>query len=489
MRRASSPSFAHRIRSKNERVNTEKADLERAAKPARATARTAARLRAGVTPASARSAARKPHIAAGFHHAWLEAIKKETTSTHILAHVLAKKLVEQGIDGDKHLDALKKVAAGLLSGSANGDEATFHLDLGGADFDGRHISIHLDPSDLDAAAERMGSAIEEASLKVFEDAGERALNNVLRDPDPQLLYLATEHDAFVRRLALKWAKPFKLLDIHVAICHEIGDARNDWLRKTRKRSKDIIVVDVITRLHGRAVQVAREVQVLLRNGFAEGALSRWRTLHELAVVAMFVAQKGADVAERYSAHFDADSVRAGRQYQKFAPALKYAPMPEFEQRRLDRLKLELETKYGKSFFGDYGWAAEALQVARPTFAQIEAAIELDRFRPYVGLASNAVHAGAKGTYFRLGLIGNEDVILTGASNAGLEEAGRLAAHSLAQISATLLMLQTNADSIIWSRVLLALCKKVEHEFVVVKQRIEREERQLRRKGVARHGRS
>jgi hypothetical protein len=49
------------------------------------------------------------------------------------------------------------------------------------------------------------------------------------------------------------------------------------------------------------------------------------------------------------------------------------------------------------------------------------------------------------------------------------------------------MLQINTDSIVWGRVLLDLCSKVEKEFVLVMQRIEREERLLRRRGVAGHG--
>ena len=43
-------------------------------------------------------------------------------------------------------------------------------------------------------------------------------------------------------------------------------------------------VEVQTRLHARACQIAREVLTLLYAGFAEGAMARWRALHELAVL-------------------------------------------------------------------------------------------------------------------------------------------------------------------------------------------------------------
>ena len=135
---------------------------------------------------------------------------------------------------------------------------------------------------------------------------------------------------------------------------------------------------------------------------------------------------------------------------------------------------------GKPFLNDYGWAADTLRNPNPTFASIEAAVDLDRLRPYFKLASNTVHAGAKGTFFRLGVLGDQDGILAGASNVGLQEAGRLAALSLTQITTVLLLIHPNTDSIIWSRVLGDLSSKVELQFVKVQRRIDREERQLRK---------
>jgi hypothetical protein len=222
------------------------------------------------------------------------------------------------------------------------------------------------------------------------------------------------------------------------------------------------------------------VQTLLRNGFADGALSRWRTIHELAVTAMFIAEHGKPVADRYAAHLSADAIKTARQYQKFAPVLGYRPISPKEQRRLDKEAQELVEKFGKAFLNDYGWAADALNNSQPTFANIEAAVNLDRFRPYFRLASRTVHAGAKGTYDRLGFRDERDIILVGSSNVGLEEAGRLVTISLNHITMVLLMLHPNTDSIIWGRILLELSTKVENKFLKIARRIEREERQLRK---------
>jgi hypothetical protein len=423
---------------------------------------------------------KRPHAAAEFHQVYLEALRSQTEPAQILAGVLTRKLREQGIDGSKHFDAIKRAAERLWAAPSAAEQSSFDLELEDEIPNRPNVSIHLDGADVDQAFEAITSAIEAASEHIFGAVSEAALQNVLKDPGARLLHLTNERSAFMRRLDLTWAEPFKLLDIHVALCREIGEVRNDWLRRRRRRAKDVAVVDVVTRLHGRTLQVAGEVQALLRNGFADGAMSRWRTMHELTVTAMLIAERGPDVAERYIAHDGADSIKAARQYQRFAAVLQHRPISAREQKRMDALAVNLERKYGKPFLNEYGWAAATLKNPNPTFASIEAAVDLDRLRPYFKLASNTVHAGAKGTFFRLGLLGDQDGILAGASNVGLQEAGRLAALSLAQITTVLLLIHPNTDSIIWSRVLGSLSSKVELQFVKVQRRIEREERQLRK---------
>lgn len=410
----------------------------------------------------------------------MAALRSQTEPALVLAGVLTKKLRDQGIDGSKHFDAVKRAAEQLLAAPSAAEQSSFDLVLDDEITSGRNVTIHLDGTDLEQAVEEIINAFETASQDIFGSLSETALQNVLKDPAARLLHLTNERDAFMRRLGLTWAEPLKLLDILVALCQEIGEVRNDWLRRQRCRAKDFAVVDVVTRLHGRTVQVAGEVQVLLRNGFADGAMSRWRTMHELTVTAMLISERGPDVAERYIAHVGADSIKAARQYQRFAAVLQHRPFSARNQKRLDALAVDLERRYGKQFLNDNGWAADTLGNPNPTFASIENAVDLNRLRPYFKLASNTVHAGAKGTFFRLGVLGNQNGILSGASNVGLQEAGRLAAFSLAQITTVLLLIHPNTDSIVWSRVVGGLSSKVELQFVRVQRRIEREERQLRK---------
>jgi hypothetical protein len=299
------------------------------------------------------------------------------------------------------------------------------------------------------------------------------LRDVLEHPDERLLELENDRSAFGRNLLHRWKKPLQLFDVQLALALELGVA---WAKKLRRRgAKDADLAEVLVRLQARSIRVGGEVRALLHSGFADGALSRWRTMHELAVVAFFIAQEGNETARSYIDHLDADSYKAALHYQRAAPLLGYRVLP---QSRVDALKRRMEAlkkKYGKRFSEDYGWAAAALKGKDPSFANIEAAVKLDRLRPYFRLASNTVHAGPKGAYFQIGAMG-EDILLAGPSNAGLDEAARLAAISLAQITSCLISLRPNLDSGVWSGVLIDIAFKIEAEAVRVQRKLNKDQR-------------
>jgi hypothetical protein len=226
------------------------------------------------------------------------------------------------------------------------------------------------------------------------------------------------------------------------------------------------------------------VEILLEAGFADGALSRWRTLHEVAMVALFLQQfekAGSDVARRYLDHLAVDSLSMARKYRDASSKLGHSDITDREFAQLQAEVDALKHRYGKEFGSEYGWAASALNISSPTFAQIEDAVDFSKLRPYYKLASNAVHAGPKGAFWRLGLAGSEsDVMLAGPSNAGLAEAGRLTAMSLSQISVALMLVHTTIDGIVWARILLHLWSEVEEEFLKVEGTLKDDERRSQR---------
>ena len=58
----------------------------------------------------------------------------------------------------------------------------------------------------------------------------------------------------------------------------------------------------------------------MKNGFADGAYSRWRSLYELNIIASFISKYGEEVAEAYiSSHNTEDRYEWARACGEFCP--------------------------------------------------------------------------------------------------------------------------------------------------------------------------
>ncbi|MEX2304183.1 MAG: hypothetical protein WD733_24785, partial [Bryobacterales bacterium] len=87
------------------------------------------------------------------------------------------------------------------------------------------------------------------------------------------------------------------------------------------------------------------------------------------------------------------------------------------------------------------------------------------------LCISQVHANSKG-FFKLGLLEESQVLLAGASNAGLTDPGHSAAISLVQISTDLVMLQPTLDNIVASYIMLQLVDEIGEAFHQAQKQLE-----------------
>jgi hypothetical protein len=107
------------------------------------------------------------------------------------------------------------------------------------------------------------------------------------------------------------------------------------------------------RLHSRACLVASEVRALLASGHPFGAQARWRTLHELGVVAFILRMSDKEVAERYLLHEVAqadynarDLLRLRRWFRHAAPTEdKYRDLRRRAKLVFDNLRVDCDTPH------------------------------------------------------------------------------------------------------------------------------------------------
>ncbi|WP_271518459.1 DUF5677 domain-containing protein [Bradyrhizobium sp. CCBAU 53380] len=234
-------------------------------------------------------------------------------------------------------------------------------------------------------------------------------------------------------------------------------------------------LDVLIRLHARACQIAEEIVCLLEGGFADGAMARWRTLHEIAAVSSLIREHGDELAERYIEHDGIETARAARQYQKYHERLGLEAIAADEIQEIEARAKALKVKYGKEFGSSNGWAAKHIGVAEPKIDQLIAAAKLDHLLPYYKMASHNVHANPRGVFFRLGITSESEILVAGPSNAGLTDPGHNTAISLMQITSTVALHEPTLDDLIAMKVIHQLVDEVGSALSAAHQQLECDE--------------
>lgn len=290
---------------------------------------------------------------------------------------------------------------------------------------------------------------------------------------------------FEARLLVRWRKPLIMFEAILELSMQLGETYNRVHRRSAARRQDF-VFEALTRLHARALLTASEVLALLRTGHASGANARWRTMHEISVVAQFLSIQGAATAERYLLFDVITREKAARNYQDFAVRLGERPLSKRTLQRLRTARARLERRFGKQFsLGDQGWAAADFNLKRPvTIRDLEEDVALSHLRPRYLMASHPVHAGPRGVVWSL-----EEwpmgVLPAGPSNSGLAEPAAGTLVTLNQVNATLVLRQVKRMPVDWYATYVvevdALTRLIDDAFVAfvhVQRALERKERRI-----------
>lgn len=336
----------------------------------------------------------------------------------------------------------------------------------------KNLQIDLSGLDFNELLEVTTDKFKKAYIKVINESSKVLFNQIKSQAFEDVKQMRAERAAFQSRLENFWRKPFILFEIYLAMIFEEGFKANREYRKICAENPDV-VFDVLIKLHARASQIALEVLTLMKAGLADGAHARWRTLHEVKVVALFIEKHGKDVAERYYAHNLVESYKAANQYQQHAKALKQQQIPKSEMAIIKKEYDNVINRFGASFKNSYGWASAALNKDNPTLADIEDNVGFAKWRPYYKLASHNVHANPKGISFKLGLADNKHkTMLAGASDYGFTEPAHGTAISLLQITSTFLLKKPNLDNLVIADVLKKFERSIGDEFLRVQKKYE-----------------
>lgn len=351
------------------------------------------------------------------------------------------KLAQLGHGANERL--ISRVVDELLADSSEEERAADvrRFELGDyCGVDDQELSIEFTPDDIVRLEEAFTDFTEELP-DILRGAATEAAKVMLKSYENRWAewqpHNENELTGFRLRLQARWGKGFDALRMLIELSRDIGIAYQR--RVSRRRSRRMAHIGpALMHLHVRAVQISSEIMTLMENGFADGAMARWRTLNEVTCVAMLLDAGGDELAERYLLHEHIEARKALRAYQEAQPLLGYRPFAKREAARIERDYQHLLARFGKSFGTDYDWAADHLSHAQPTFWHIQDAVGRQKMRSHYKMASHNVHAGTKGIAHRLGAMPQAYPGIAGASNVGFVEPGQNLAISLVHISMLLL---------------------------------------------------
>lgn len=348
------------------------------------------------------------------------------------------------------------------------------------------LLLNIDDEDL-AFVTRVRDVFSEELPELLESMTRQAadtMNRRYRAGWPQWRSeVVAETARFRSNIEKSWSKGFDLLRMLIEISREQGMEFDRRAQRSRS-TKHTHLNTALSHLHARALQIASEIMVLMESGFADGAMARWRTLHEVTCVAMVLSEGGDALAQRYLDHDAYESKKALGVYQQCHEALGFRPFSKRDATQIQRAYDAAIASYGDNFGSEYGWAAAYLKPTkpkfRPGFDHIEAAAGRAMMRTYYKMASHNVHAGAKGIMSRLSTFEGSPAAIAGASNVGFTEPGQNLGLSLLHFTMLLLPRRWTVDKIAFLMAIIDLESRVGPALVRSQTRIARDERKIRR---------
>ena len=265
----------------------------------------------------------------------------------------------------------------------------------------------------------------------LEDRGRKFVEDYLSNPYLDLEEERQRREEFEDILFERWKKPLLLLEEFIMNIVELNRQFFVKYNKDAEQSDDVRFI-VLMRLHARACRIANGMLALMRSGYAEEALGRWRALHEVAVVAACISENGNDLSEKYLMHDAVVSYKLMRAQLKHIELVCAETISDELKKDIARKYESVLSCYGNNFSGDYGWASSLVK-GNPNFVNIEKKMGMEHWRFYYKFASNSVHPSVQFLFKNL-VSPDQYNVVSGASVLGLALPGWLLSLSISGIT-------------------------------------------------------
>ena len=301
----------------------------------------------------------------------------------------------------------------------------------------------------------------------IEEAAENLVLNFDRSSNEKVHSMRLLEDDFKSTHFNLWDEGLKQLDILLSICIDSG-SKFSTENSNHKNEPEYVLHEVLVRLHGQCCKIFAEITYLLKGGFADAAMARWRALHEVNVTLSFINKHGPECARRFLDHEIIDSYNGMLSHLKFKDRINAAPPSQDECDEMEHLYTQVISKYENGFKSQYGWADIYVEKGTRGFQAIESSANYDHMRPYYKWASQNIHVNTKTLTKPLALPDfDPDLIHVGASHYGLTDPAHASALSILQATATLIYSETDLEKIVLIKALTIFADRIGDTFLKI----------------------
>lgn len=226
------------------------------------------------------------------------------------------------------------------------------------------------------------------------------------------------NNEFKSRRLRTWAYPIKALKLFNQLSLELVLL---FLDENKEKKINKYKRDTSLRLHGRAIQIALEIILLLEEGLPDGAYARWRSLFEIEIIIKFLHRENdLELYQMYREHGvyrDYENERKAREN-----GFQYMTNEVFKE--YEKSFNQFKDKYElKLFIKDYGWAYKKIENC--SFNRLIKSLGYFNKLDYYDRSSSLVHGDALGTFSPISMMdGYQNIIGCGQTDYGLSIPGQ-----------------------------------------------------------------
>lgn len=353
------------------------------------------------------------------------------------------------------------------------------------------VIIEKEKEGVEISEEKLNSIVKELySEEMIAELSEPVYNTLINQAPIMYEEHRLEELEFESRLQMRWLNAFYGLKSVITIAEELSmGVIDEYLKNKQKEDGKYIVpfeYDMMFKLHGKSVVVSKEILTLLKSGYSDAAISRWRTLHEISVVLGLITyciENEKDNAQELATRFYSRSIVEEYKIKKYTKSIN-----KEERAVLDKLKknyLDIEKKYGTKFIKeDYEWARIVLPEVKGKiyFSHLEKKTKNTELTSYYKMANSQIHSTSFGLHQSFGNMDGSGIgVVYGPSNYGLSIPGQLTIISIIRSTTSLLLVDSTLDKVVNISILQRFFENYSTIFDDIQVEIEKEEEYEMRK--------